>query len=602
MEENKEKTVKKRQECDPAYQWHIQDLYASDEAWEKDYESLTSEIQSLAAYEGRLKEGSEVFVEYMRKKEALMKKFEAIYVYANQRYHEDTGNSFYQGLAGKAQTLSIQLDSAVVFEEPELLAIGKKTIDSWFTQNMDMQLYKRYFYELFRQQKHVLSKEEEAILADVSDMSADVSNIFSMFNNADITFQPVKDENGNEQPLTQERYVHYLENKNREIRKEAFTNLYSAYKGFANTIAAVFDANVRQVAFFAKERKYSSSLEAALDGGNIPISVYTNLIRTVEEHQQPMQRYLELRKRLLGVEQLHMYDVYVPMIEKTEKKYSFEEAKHMVLNALSVLGSEYTGLLEKGFHERWIDIYENEGKRSGAYSWGAYGTHPYVLLNYQGNLNHVFTLAHEMGHALHSWYSDHAQNYLNAGYRIFVAEVASTCNEALLIHDLMEKTEDKKEKAYLINYFLEQFRTTLYRQTMFAHFEQEMHQKVEQGETLTADVLCDAYYALNQKYYGEAMVSDDLIRYEWARIPHFYTPFYVYQYATGFSAAIAISSKILAKEEGIVEKYKAFLSGGCSMDPIDLLKLCGVDMEKKEPVEEALKVFEQYLTELEKLV
>ena len=503
-ERETERTVKKRAESDPAYQWHIQDLYASDEVWEKDYEALSEQAKELAAYEGRLKEGSEVFVEYMRKKEEVMKKFEAIYVYANQRYHEDTGNSFYQGLAGKAQALSLQLDSAVVFEEPELLAIGEGTIELWFSQNPDMELYRRYFYELFRQQEHVLSKEEEAILADVSDMSADVSNIFSMFNNADITFQPVKDENGNEQPLTQERYVHYLENKNREIRKEAFTNLYSGYKGFANTIAAVFDANVRQTAFFAKERKYSSSLEAALDGGNIPISVYTNLIRTVEEHQQPMQRYLELRKRLLGVEQLHMYDVYVPMIEKTEKKYSFEEAKHMVLNALSVLGSEYTGLLEKGFHERWIDIYENEGKRSGAYSWGAYGTHPYVLLNYQGNLNHVFTLAHEMGHALHSWYSDHAQNYLNAGYRIFVAEVASTCNEALLIHDLMEKTEDKKEKAYLINYFLEQFRTTLYRQTMFAHFEQEMHQKVEQGETLTADVLCDAYYALNQKYYGEA--------------------------------------------------------------------------------------------------
>ena len=602
MEENKEKTVKKRQECDPAYQWHIQDLYASDEAWEKDYESLTSEIQSLAAYEGRLKEGSEVFVEYMRKKEALMKKFEAIYVYANQRYHEDTGNSFYQGLAGKAQTLSIQLDSAVVFEEPELLAIGKKTIDSWFTQNMDMQLYKRYFYELFRQQKHVLSKEEEAILADVSDMSADVSNIFSMFNNADIRFPSIEGKEGEKIPVSHGRYTLLLESRDVNIRKSAFESVYSQYGQYRNTLAALYAANLKNTAFFAKKRHYNSSLEMALEGGEIPTSVYTNLIDTVHEHMDLMHRYVSLRKKALKAEELHMYDLYVPMVDEFEMKVPFSKAKEIVKKGLAPLGKEYGKVLSDGMESGWIDVYENEGKRSGAYSWGAYGTHPYVLLNYQGNLNHVFTLAHEMGHALHSWYSDHAQNYLNAGYRIFVAEVASTCNEALLIHDLMEKTEDKKEKAYLINYFLEQFRTTLYRQTMFAHFEQEMHQKVEQGETLTADVLCDAYYALNQKYYGEAMVSDDLIRYEWARIPHFYTPFYVYQYATGFSAAIAISTKILAKEEGIVEKYKAFLSGGCSMDPIDLLKLCGVDMEKKEPVEEALKVFEQYLTELEKLV
>ena len=467
---------------------------------------------------------------------------------------------------------------------------------------MDMQLYKRYFYELFRQQKHVLSKEEEAILADVSDMSADVSNIFSMFNNADIRFPSIEGKEGEKIPVSHGRYTLLLESRDVNIRKSAFESVYSQYGQYRNTLAALYAANLKNTAFFAKKRHYNSSLEMALEGGEIPTSVYTNLIDTVHEHMDLMHRYVSLRKKALKAEELHMYDLYAPMVDEFEMKVPFSKAKEIVKKGLAPLGKEYGKVLSDGMESGWIDVYENEGKRSGAYSWGAYGTHPYVLLNYQGNLNHVFTLAHEMGHALHSWYSDHAQNYLNAGYRIFVAEVASTCNEALLIHDLMEKTEDKKEKAYLINYFLEQFRTTLYRQTMFAHFEQEMHQKVEQGETLTADVLCDAYYALNQKYYGEAMVSDDLIRYEWARIPHFYTPFYVYQYATGFSAAIAISSKILAKEEGIVEKYKAFLSGGCSMDPIDLLKLCGVDMEKKEPVEEALKVFEQYLTELEKLV
>lgn len=593
--------VKKREEISKEFTWALEDLYQDQAAWSEDLEKIRKLAQELYSCKGTLVEGAENLKKALNFYSELNQRFEKAYVYANQLLHQDMANGESQKCSGQVQVLMNQVNEVSAFLEPEILKIPDEKLTEYLADEPFSE-YRRFLEEILRTKEHSLSEEKEELLARVSELGRAPSNIYGMFNNADIIFQPVEDENGNEQPLTQERYVHYLENKNREIRKEAFTNLYSGYKGFANTIAAVFDANVRQAAFFAKERKYSSSLEAALDGGNIPISVYTNLIHTVEEHQQPMQRYLELRKRLLGVEQLHMYDVYVPMIEKTEKKYSFEEAKHMVLNALSVLGSEYTGLLKKGFHERWIDIYENEGKRSGAYSWGAYGTHPYVLLNYQGNLNHVFTLAHEMGHALHSWYSDHAQNYLNAGYRIFVAEVASTCNEALLIHDLMEKTEDKKEKAYLINYFLEQFRTTLYRQTMFAHFEQEMHQKVEQGETLTADVLCDAYYALNQKYYGEAMVSDDLIRYEWARIPHFYTPFYVYQYATGFSAAIAISTKILAKEEGIVEKYKAFLSGGCSMDPIDLLKLCGVDMEKKEPVEEALKVFEQYLTELEKLV
>ena len=432
MEENKEKTVKKRQECDPAYQWHIQDLYASDEAWEKDYESLTSEIQSLAAYEGRLKEGSEVFVEYMRKKEALMKKFEAIYVYANQRYHEDTGNSFYQGLAGKAQTLSIQLDSAVVFEEPELLAIGKKTIDSWFTQNMDMQLYKRYFYELFRQQKHVLSKEEEAILADVSDMSADVSNIFSMFNNADIRFPSIEGKEGEKIPVSHGRYTLLLESRDVNIRKSAFESVYSQYGQYRNTLAALYAANLKNTAFFAKKRHYNSSLEMALEGGEIPTSVYTNLIDTVHEHMDLMHRYVSLRKKALKAEELHMYDLYVPMVDEFEMKVPFSKAKEIVKKGLAPLGKEYG--------------------------------------------------------SMHSYYSDKNQPYIYAGYRIFVAEVASTCNEALLMEYLLKNTEEKKEKMYLINYFLEQFKGTLYRQTMFAEFEKITHEMAWNKEPLTAEV------------------------------------------------------------------------------------------------------------------
>ena len=583
MEENKEKTVKKRQECDPAYQWHIQDLYASDEAWEKDYESLTSEIQSLAAYEGRLKEGSEVFVEYMRKKEALMKKFEAIYVYANQRYHEDTGNSFYQGLAGKAQTLSIQLDSAVVFEEPELLAIGKKTIDSWFTQNMDMQLYKRYFYELFRQQKHVLSKEEEAILADVSDMSADVSNIFSMFNNADLRFPSIEGKEGEKIPVSHGRYTLLLESRDVNIRKSAFESVYSQYGQYRNTLAALYAANLKNTAFFAKKRHYNSSLEMALEGGEIPTSVYTNLIDTVHEHMDLMHRYVSLRKKALKAEELHMYDLYVPMVDEFEMKVPFSKAKEIVKKGLAPL-------------------YENEGKRSGAYSWGAYGCHPFVLMNYQDNLNNVFTLAHEMGHSMHSYYSDKNQPYIYAGYRIFVAEVASTCNEALLMEYLLKNTEEKKEKMYLINYFLEQFKGTLYRQTMFAEFEKITHEMAWNKEPLTAEVLCDIYYKLNQKYFGEDIVIDKEIALEWARIPHFYTPFYVYQYATGYSAAIAISRKILSGDERAKEGYFKFLSGGSSMNPIDLLRLCNVDMAAKEPIESALKLFGELLDEMEEML
>ena len=592
MEENKEKTVKKRQECDPAYQWHIQDLYTSDEAWEKDYESLTSEIQSLAAYEGRLKEGSEVFVEYMRKKEALMKKFEAIYVYANQRYHEDTGNSFYQGLAGKAQTLSIQLDSAVVFEEPELLAIGKKTIDSWFTQNMDMQLYKRYFYELFRQQKHVLSKEEEEILADVSDM----------FNNADIRFPSIEGKEGEKIPVSHGRYTLLLESRDVNIRKSAFESVYSQYGQYRNTLAALYAANLKNTAFFAKKRHYNSSLEMALEGGEIPTSVYTNLIDTVHEHMDLMHRYVSLRKKALKAEELHMYDLYAPMVDEFEMKVPFSKAKEIVKKGLAPLGKEYGKVLSDGMESGWIDVYENEGKRSGAYSWGAYGCHPFVLMNYQDNLNNVFTLAHEMGHSMHSYYSDKNQPYIYAGYRIFVAEVASTCNEALLMEYLLKNTEEKKEKMYLINYFLEQFKGTLYRQTMFAEFEKITHEMAWNKEPLTAEVLCDIYYKLNQKYFGEDIVIDKEIALEWARIPHFYTPFYVYQYATGYSAAIAISRKILSGDERAKAGYFKFLSGGSSMNPIDLLRLCNVDMAAKEPIESALKLFGELLDEMEEML
>ena len=401
--------------------------------------------------------------------------------------------------------------------------------------------------------------------------------------------------------MTHGRFISLLQSKDQRVRKDAFEALYGVYEKFRNTLAATYRANVKQEVFFARARRYGSDLEGALDGSHIPVSVYDNLIHVVHEHLPLMHRYVKIRKKLLGLDELHMYDLYTPMTENSGEHFSFEDAKKTVLEGLAPMGEEYLSHLKDGFEHGWIDVYENQGKRSGAYSWGAYGTHPYVLLNYQGTLNDVFTLAHEMGHALHSWYSDKTQPYIYAGYRIFVAEVASTCNEALLIHHLLKKAKDPKNKAYLINYFLEQFRTTLYRQTMFAEFEKITHGLQEAGEALTAERLCSIYYDLNKAYFGEDICIDRQIEMEWARIPHFYTPFYVYQYATGFSAAIALSGKILREGEAAVEQYKKFLKGGSSMYPLELLRLAGVDMEQKKPVEDALQVFSEYLDEMERL-
>ena len=442
----------------------------------------------------------------------------------------------------------------------------------------------------------------EELLAGAREVGEGPSDIFMMFNNADIKFPVITGEDGEPVEITHGRYGRLIECQDRKVREAAFKGLYDSYGKFINTIAATYRANVKQECFFAKARKYPSSLAAALDQSAIPVSVYHNLIETVHKFLPALHKYVSVRKQKLGVDELHMYDLYVPMIGDVDKKIPYEEAKKMVLEGLKPLGEDYQALLKEGFDNGWIDVYENEGKRSGAYSWGAYGTHPYVLLNYQDSLNNTFTLAHEMGHALHSYHSDAAQEFIYAGYKIFVAEVASTCNEALLIHHLLENSKDDAEKAYLLNYFLEQFRTTLFRQTMFAEFEKIAHAKAEAGETLTAEKLCDIYYDLNKQYFGDDIVVDKEIALEWARIPHFYTPFYVYQYATGFSAAIAISSKILAGEPGIVEKYKKFLSGGSSLDCIDLLKLCDVDMTEKKPVEDALKVFEANLEEFAKLI
>ncbi len=563
--------------------WEMGDLYGSDEAWEQDFGRLERGIGELREFEGRLGEGPKVLLEMQRKSDALNELAERVYVYANQKLHEDTDNGRYQNLANRAQGLLVRLSEAEAYVEPEILGLPEGTIERFLGENEELLVYRQYFENMIRQREHVLNREGEELLAGVREIAEGPKDIFSMFNNADLKFPVIKGADGEPTEVTHGRFLTFLQIRDRSIRREAFQALYREYGKFRNTLAALYRANVKQETFYARIRKYGSDLEAALDESHIPVAVYDNLIQAVHAYLPQMHRYVRLRKRLLKVEELHMYDLYVPMVPDAEERIPFEQAKEMVLEGLQPLGEEYGELLKEGFRNRWIDVYENQGKRSGAYSWGAYGVHPYVLLNYQENLNNVFTLAHEMGHALHSWYSDQNQPYIYAGYKIFVAEVASTCNEALLIRHLIEKTEEPGKKAYLINYFLEQFRTTLFRQTMFAEFEKVTHELQEKGETLTADRLCDIYYGLNQEYFGNDMTIDREIELEWARIPHFYTPFYVYQYATGFSAAIALSKKIFEEGESAVEAYKSFLKGGSSKYPLDLLRMAGGGLRQKKP-------------------
>ena len=593
-----------REEADARYKWAIEDLYKEDEDWKRDYELLKSRIPELTKFRGRLGESAEVLLSMQKLSDELNQLLEKIYVYANQRLHENTDNSTYQNMASQAQGLLVELSESLSFVEPELMELPDGIIETFLDENEEFSVYRQYFENIIRQKKHVLPTEQEQLLAAMGEVAESPKDIFSMFNNADIRFPEITGEDGHPVQVTHGRYMSLMQSRNRQVRKDAFEAMYGVYGDWRNTLAAMYRANVKQEAFLAKAHKYTSDLEAALDGSHIPVKVYEQLIEAVHESMPLMYRYMKLRKKLLGVEELHMYDLYVPVIEQDHSEIPFEQAKKTVLEGLAPMGEEYLHLLREGFDHGWIDVYENQGKRTGAYSWGAYGTHPYVLLNYQGTLHDVFTLAHEMGHALHSWYSDEHQPYIYAGYRIFVAEVASTCNEALLIHYLMEQSKkagDQKKTMYLMNYFLEQFRTTLFRQTMFAEFEKITHGLQEQGETLTADRLCEIYYDLNKLYFGEEICVDQEIAMEWARIPHFYTPFYVYQYATGFSAAIALSKQILEQGAPAVEQYKKFLKGGSSMYPLELLKMAGVDMEQKAPVQDALAVFAQYLDEMERL-
>ena len=521
--------------------------------------------------------------------------------YAMRRSDEDARVSKYQSMVGRVMSAYVELNAASSFATPEIMAISDETMEQFYADCPKLERYRRFLDNIRRRRAHVLSPAEEKLLAAAGEMASAPDNIYGMFNDADVTFPDAVDSEGNRHPLSQGTYISYMESDDRALRKSAFENLYHTYGAYKNTISAVLSAQVKQLQFFAQARKYGSSLEASLDATNVPVAVYTNLIEAVHKNMDKMYRYVDLRKKLLGVDELHMYDLYTPLVEGVAKRASIDEAKQTVYDALAPLGDGYRKILKEGFDSRWIDVYENAGKRSGAYSAGA-RVHPFVLLNYTGTLDSEFTLAHEMGHALHSYLSNHTQNPLDADYVIFVAEVASTCNEALLMEYLLGKTTDKKERAYLINHFLEQFRTTLYRQTMFAEFEMNIGKMAQEGTSLTPDVLNAEYRRLNRLYFGENIVLDDEIDMEWMRIPHFYYNYYVFQYATGYAAAIALSRRILREGESAVKDYIGFLSGGCSKSPIDLLKGAGVDMSTTKPVEEALALFGELIDEMEELM
>ncbi|MDF2721769.1 MAG: oligopeptidase PepB, partial [Paenibacillus sp.] len=547
----------KRSEVPAEHRWKLEDMFASQKAWDDEYEEIKKQLKEVGKFEGKLNDAAHI-QQCFELEDDISLHIERLYVYANMRHHEDMAEPTYQALSEKAKKLNVEVGEALSFITPEILALSDAQLQALIADSK-LAKYKKTLEDMLRQKPHVLSKAEEALLAQVGNMSQAPETIFGMLNNADLKFPKVKNENGEEIELTHGRYIQFLESSDRDVRKNAFMAMYGTYGKLRNTLAATLGANVTKNIFYSKARKYPSVLESSLYGDKIPLDVYTNLIDAIHESLPLLHRYMNLRKKLLKVDQLHMYDLFAPLVEEFKMDITFEEAKKTVLDSLQPLGQNYTSIIEQGFKNGWIDVYENEGKRSGAYQWGAFGTHPFVLLNHKDNLNSMFTLTHEMGHALHSYLSDTHQDYRTAQYTIFLAEVASTLNEALLMDYLLKHSTDPKQKMYLLTYYADQFRTTVFRQTMFAEFEKIIHDKAEKGEALTHQELCKIYYDLNLLYHGDAMAVDKEIEMEWARIPHFYNSFYVFKYATGFSAATSFAKQILEGGAPAVDRYLGFL-------------------------------------------
>ena len=590
----------KRSEISDEYKWSVKDLYSSDELWNNDYEKALKSTQEKSSFEGCVMDSADTLADALSESEKDDYITERLYVYAFMRYYEDTSDGTYQQMSGKAQMLAVKMSEKYSFLVPEIMAADDDKV-ARFLDSDKIKPYRHLLCDMLAKKEHTCSQKEEKLLAMASQMADSPSDIFSKFNNADVKFGKVHDEHGDEKELTSAGFSVFMESRNRNVRKEAFYALYRQYKSYINTLAASYYGNVKQAVFFANARNYESTLQMYLSGSFIPESVYTNLIDTVNNNLDKMHDYVSLRKKTLGVDELHFYDIYAPLTSDYTVKVSYENAKETVLDALKILGDDYVSQVKKGYESGWVDVYENDGKRSGAFSWGAYGTHPYIFLNYTETLNDIFTLIHETGHAMHTYYSNETQPYTYAGYKIFVAEVASTCNEVILIDYLLKHSRSDEEKKYLYGHYLEQFKGTLFRQTMFAEFEMITHRMAQDGEVLNAESLCGTYKKLNEKYFGKDMVIDDEIAYEWARIPHFYTPFYVYQYATGFSAAVAIATKIINGDKEVLHGYREFLKGGSSMHPIELLSLCKIDMSKPDVIQDALNVFGSLIEDFKKI-
>lgn len=594
--------VKDRKDIDVKDTWNLESIYANNELWEEDYAALEKDAAEFAKLKGAIEADVSKIPAVLDAYYGLHRRLSKLSVYARMRFDQDTTDSTYQTMSAKIGSLGVKIGAASAFVEPEILSYSKEQLEAAEKENERTAYYGRKIEEMLRGQEHTLDAEKEELLAAAGDMAEAPDDIFSVLMNADMKYPDIVLEDGTHLPLTNSTYISYMESPDRAVREGAFKTLYGQIASLKNTFAAIYRGNLKQAKFYAQSRKYSSVRAMYLADSNVPESVYDNLLSAVHEALPMMYRYVAVRKKVLGVDKLHMYDVYTPIVAAQNQTYEFEQAKQMVLEALKPMGEDYLSHAREGLENRWIDIYPNKGKKGGAYSWGCYDSQPFILLNYTKNLDSVFTLIHEMGHSIHSYYSRTAQDYAYSDYKIFVAEVASTCNECLLMHDLLEKTTDKEQRKYLLNHYLDSFKGTLFRQTMFAEFEKNAHEYCAQGKPLTAEALSQMYLELNQKYFGPDMEKDEEIAYEWMRIPHFYTPFYVYQYATGYSAAVALSAKILKEGKPAVDAYMSFLKGGESKDPIDLLKMAGVDMTTEKPVADALALFGELVAELEALV
>lgn len=599
----KTKSLPKRNDIPDEQKWKLEDIFSTDEEWEKEFKQLNTDIPQIEKYEGQLGESAQNLYGVLKMQDDLSMRLGQLFTYAHMRNDEDTTNSFYQAINQKAENVLTIASSSMSFIVPEILSIDESTLKQYVDEKEELQVYRHTLDEITRQRPHVLSQKEEALLAEASEPMDNASQTFSMLNNADLAFPTITNEDGEEVDLTQGRFIGFMESKDRQVRKEAFKKMYETYGSFIHTFASTLTGQVKANNFSAKVRNYDSARQEALDNNNINEQVYDNLVEAVNENLPLLHRYQALRKKVLGLDEMHMYDIYTPLVQDVDMEFTYEKAQEYVLKGLAPLGEEYSNIVKEGYENGWIDVEENKGKRTGAYSSGAYGTHPYILLNWQDSVNDLFTLAHELGHSVHTYYTQKTQPFRYGNYSIFVAEVASTCNENLLNEYMLNNVDDEKQKLYLLNHYLEGFRGTVFRQTMFAEFEHDIHVRMQNGEPLTADKLTEIYYDLNKKYFGDDVVSDDEIGLEWARIPHFYMGYYVYQYATGYSAATSLANQILTEGNEAVDRYiNKFLKAGSSDYPIEILKHAGVDMASKQPIYDALAVFEEKLTEMERLL